>query len=191
MIALAQDCLLFQMPSGESVPFSADMISIELLGSTAEILDMEIVTQTCHAVFHYFKNDLRQGTVTMEEFAAALEKALRGVALGATSATSRQVTGPSADCTYCIESDLSRIACESGKGCELFFFPLLRDELREQLRRTPNVIRFCGLRKCVKQLVGAQRWSGRCRTMRDHIVSYLRQCLSDSPGAPKASLVVC
>jgi len=32
MITLAWDCLMFQMASGESIPFSAEMISVELSG---------------------------------------------------------------------------------------------------------------------------------------------------------------
>lgn len=187
MIALAQDFLLFQLPSGEQVPFSVDMISVELLGGTSKGLDPDAVTQICHAIFYYFKHDLRQGTVTMEEFGAALQRAVLGVMGGRTVSSSKPVT----EGTYCIEADLSLIACESGKGCELFFFPRLREELRHQIRRAPNVIRFCGLRRCVKMMVGAQRWSGRCSTMRDQIVSYLRQCLTDTPGAEKAALVVC
>jgi len=32
-----------------------------------------------------------------------------------------------------LRSDLRKLACESGKGFELVFFPRLRDELRQQL----------------------------------------------------------
>src|SRR6266487_558860 len=76
------------------------------------------------------------------------------------------------------EADLRRLACESGKGFELFFFPLLRDEMRRHLRLSPRVLRFRGLRGCVKQLAGARRWSRRCQTMQEQIVLYLRQCLT-------------
>src|SRR5205085_2070549 len=37
MILLASDCLLFQMTSGESVPFSAEMISVELVGDAGSV----------------------------------------------------------------------------------------------------------------------------------------------------------
>ena len=78
-------------------------------------------------------------------------------------------------------SDLSVLACESGKGCELFFFPRLRDVLMQHLTRQPKVVRFRGLRRCVKQLVGAQRWTLRCRELRDEIVAYVRQCVTAHP----------
>jgi hypothetical protein len=88
------------------------------------------------------------------------------------------------------ESDLRRLACESGKGFELAFFPLLRDELRRHLNQSPQVVRFNGLRSCVKQLAGARRWSGRCQQLNDQIVDYLRHCLSNEQRPGSCSLMV-
>jgi len=39
MIALLSDCLLFQLTNGESVPCSAEMISVELVGGGDGLLD--------------------------------------------------------------------------------------------------------------------------------------------------------
>ena len=39
MIALQSDCLLFQLSSGESVPCSVEMISVELTGNAESLLD--------------------------------------------------------------------------------------------------------------------------------------------------------
>ena len=39
MISLSQDCLLFELSSGESIPFSSEMISIELMGDAAMQFD--------------------------------------------------------------------------------------------------------------------------------------------------------
>jgi len=114
MIALASDCLLFQTSSGESIPFSAEMISVELTGEGIGAFDPEFLKHAASAVFHYFKHDLGRLTVTVGEFAGALEKVLRGFGLesGAPGKVSpdRRV----------VKSDLGRLACESGKGCELF-----------------------------------------------------------------------
>ena len=41
MIALASDCLLFETMDGESIPFSAEMISIELMGNSKHLLDAD------------------------------------------------------------------------------------------------------------------------------------------------------
>jgi hypothetical protein len=170
MIALASDCLLFKMASGESIPFSAEMISVELMGDTASMFDAEFVRHASKAVFHYYKHELGLKAVSVAEFAGALEKVLRGFVLTAKAAAASPIP--------IRETDLGRLACESGKGCELFFFPRLRDELRFNLSHSPRVLRFRGLRECVKQLLGAQRWTGRCRDLEEQIVDYLRQCLS-------------
>ena len=184
MIALASDCLLFRMASGESVPFSADMVSVEVLGETAKLFDSEFVRHAANAVFHYFKHDLGQEIVSAGEFAGALEKVLLGFAVTARSAAVVKPTPPVR------EADLRRLACESGKGFELFFFPLLRDEMRRHLRLSPRVLRFRGLRGCVKQLAGARRWSQRCQTMQEQIVLYLRQCLTTEARLAEIALIV-
>jgi len=184
MIALASDCLLFEMTGGESIPFSADMISAEMVGDSAKLFDSEFLRNAAKAVFHYFKHDLGRQSVSMGEFAGALEKVLRGFALTA-KAFAKLSSRPGL-----LDSDLRRLAQDSGEGCELFFFPRLRDELRQQLRQAPRVLRFSGLRGAVKQLVGAQRWSLRCQDLKDQIVGYLRECLSAEAGEAEFALVV-
>ncbi len=184
MITLATDCLMFEMANGESVPFSAEMISVEFEGEPGQWLDAEFVRQAAKAVFHYFREELGRDTVTMGEFANALEKALRG--FGQSSRGADQLTAE----TGVAVSDLTRLARESGEGCELFFFPRLRDELRQQLLQNPRLVRFHGLRGCVKQLVGAQRWTPRCRSLQERIVAYLRECLSAEPQVPGSAMVV-
>jgi hypothetical protein len=179
MITLASDCLLFQMAGGESVPFSAEMISVELMGGASDLFDADFVRHAAHAVFHFFKQDQGRQTVSVGEFAEALEKVLRGFTLAAPRA--EPAVG---------ESDLCRLARESGEGCELFFFPRLRDELRRHLQQAPRVLRFRGLRDCVKQLVGVQRWTPRCRTLEERIVEYLRECLGAEAGQKQFALVV-
>lgn len=184
MIALQSGCLIFQLASGESVPCSADMISVELTGSTDCLLDPEVLRHAAASVFHYFKIELERETVTIGEFAGALEKVLckLGFVLraGALESRSREI----------VETDLCLFARESADSLELFFFPRLRDELRAQLRQSPRVLRFRGLRGCVKQLAGARRWSVRCEKLQDHIVEYLRRCLTAEPEQTECSLVV-
>ena len=184
MITLAADCLLFELASGESVPYSAEMVAVELEGDTADLFDAEFVRHAANAVFHYFKHELGRQTVSVGEIAGALEKLLRGFA-----ATARQTQD--ANCRpRVLESDLLRMARESGQGCELFFFPSLRDELRRQLNQSPRVLRFRGLRNCVKHLLGTQRWTPRCRNLEERIVEFLRQCLGAEARQTELALVV-
>ena len=204
MIALAYDCLLFQTSNGESIPFSAEMISVELTGEGIGAFDPEFLKNAASAVFHYFKHDLGRVTVTVGEFAGALEKVLRGFGLQSDSEADEQNgEHPFEDEEEnehdqekqgterrVLKSDLRTLACESGKGFELFFFPRLRDELRQQLLQEPEVLHFRGLRSCVKQLTGARRWGPRCQTLQDQIVEFLRNCFTTEANQPNCALLV-
>ena len=106
MITLASDCLLFETATGETIPYSADMVSVELEGDTAEQFDSEFVRHAANAVFHYFKHELRRQTVSVGEFAGALEKLLRGFA-----ATAQLPTDTNAR-QRVLEFDLCRLADE-------------------------------------------------------------------------------
>lgn len=185
MITLGSNCLLFEMANGESVPLSAEMISIELTGGHSHYFDAHFVQHAANAVFHYFKHDLGRITVTVGEFAGALESVLRGFGAGANT-----TENDAAEKSKVIEADLQRLAIESGAGCELFFFPRLRDEMREQLRQDPRVLRLRGLRGCVKEMTGARRWSRRCQRLHDRIVEYARECLCSEPRQRDCTLVV-
>jgi hypothetical protein len=184
VIALQSDCLLFQLANGESVPCSAEMITFEITGNSCGLLEPEMLHHAAASVFHYFRVELRRETVTVGEFAVALEKVLRGFGLVIRAGGIEPQT-PGAAAT-----DLGRIARESADSLELFFFPRLRSELRTQLRQSPRVVRFRGLRGCVKQLAGARRWSHRCERLQDQIVEYLRGCLTAEPEQNECALVV-
>jgi hypothetical protein len=184
MIILANDCLVFHTASGEGIPYSSEMISVELMGETAALFDPEFIQHAAAAVFHYFKNDLGRESVSVAEFSLALEKVLRGFQLSEQEA---QADDPA---PRVAQSDLSRLVTDSDTGCELFFFPKLRDELRNQLQQSPQMLCFQGLRRCVKQLVGAQRWSTRCQQVQDQIVEFLRTCMSKENHGISCALVV-
>lgn len=184
MIALHNECLVFTLHNGESVPCSADMISVEIVGEAGNLLEPEMLRHAAASVFHYFKIELAREAVTVGEFSLALEKALHH--LGYTI-HAHESGGPAGDIRH---TDLARLVSENGDSLELFFFPRLRAELRIQLRQSPRVVRFRGLRDCVKQLTGARRWTGRCERLEDQIVSYLRECLTAETAPPDCALVV-
>ena len=177
MIALRSDCLLFKLNNGESVPCSSEMITVEIVGEAETTPDQEMLRHAAASVFHYFKFELERESVTVAEFSRALEKVLAH--LGYTIHTHESST-----------ADLIQLLREAGDSRELLFFPRLRDELRVQLRQSPSVVHFRGLRGCVKQLAGVRRWSSRCEELQDQIVSYLRECLSAEPEPAKCALVV-
>lgn len=184
MIQLRSDCLVFQTSAGQTIPCSVESLTVECIGEAADWLDPEIIRHAAAAVLHYFKHELGRTSVSVGEFSLALEGILNSFGLQIRSAAVTQ-TGPRV-----AESDLRKLAFESGKGFELVFFPRLRDELRLRLSESPRVLRFKGLRSCVKQLIGAQRWSARCQKLNDQIVDYLRGCLQTEDRVPGCSLIV-
>ena len=184
MIALQSGHLIFQLNNGESVPCSAEMITVEIAGNSDGLIDAEMLRHAAASVFHYFKCELGRETVTVGEFALALEKVLRNFGL------TLYADEPPPLAKQILETDLCHIARESADSLEIFFFPRLRAQLRTQLRQSPQVLRFRGLRGCVKQLTGAQRWSARCEKMQEQIVGYLRECLTAEPEQKNCALVV-
>jgi hypothetical protein len=185
MILLRPDCLVFNTPGGENIPCSVHEVSIELIGgAAADCLDKELIQNAATAVLHYFREELGRTSVSMAEFSEALEHALSNLGFKIKPA---QVQS---DSSRIAEADLLRLAFQSGKGCELFFFLSLREELRRKLNASPEVLCFRGLRVCVKQLTGAKRWSRRCQSLNDQIVEYLRTCLTAEKGGESCALVV-
>jgi hypothetical protein len=160
------------------------MITIEIAGNSEGLVDPEMLRHAAASVFHYFKIELARQTVTVGEFTIALEKVLRNFGL------TLYADEPPPLAKHILEADLGLLARESADSLELFFFPRLRDELRTQLRQSPRVLRFRGLRGCVKQLARAQRWSARCEKMQEQIVEYLRGCLTAEPEQKNCALVV-
>lgn len=177
MIQLNPDCLIFRTADGENIPCSAELVTIELIGDAVGSLDPEIIENASAAVLHYFKKELERDFVTVAEFSEALEKVLRNFGLIVKKVEEKKPA--QRKLPQVVDDDLRQIACESGKGFELFFFSHLREHLHAKIATgNPEIIRFNGLRSCVKQLVGARRWSGRCQELNDQIVDYLRTCLS-------------
>ena len=91
------------------------MISFEITGNSCGLLDPEVLHHAAASVFHYFKEELRRETVTVGEFAVALEKVLRGLGF-VIRAGGIEPRPPDAGAT-----DLGRLARESADSLELFF----------------------------------------------------------------------
>jgi len=188
MILLRPDCLVFRTPSGESIPCSAQDVTIELVGDAMQWLEKEVVENAAAAVLHYFRVEKDQDSVSVAEFTEALERVLRGFGLEVASGNAKG--GAAAPMPRMVEVDLRNLAEESGAVSELFFFQSLRADLRRQIMDGPTLFRYRGLRRCVKWLAGAKRWSGQCQALNDQIVDYLRHCLGAEQSARGCALVV-
>jgi hypothetical protein len=184
MILLADNFLFFKLPSGESVPFSAEMISVELADGSGKPFEQDFVEHAAASVFHYFKNDLGRKTVSVAEFASAFESVLNGLGLKLDSGRVAELRDEAAN------KDLQLLAFHAGDACELAFFPRLRTAVHAQFQLTPRLVRFHGLRGCVKRLLGAERWSPRCDRLRDQIIEFLRRTLHKETAGDSCALVV-
>ena len=127
--------------------------------------------------------ELHRQFVSVAEFAAALERALRAVGLSIFAEA-----GPAP--SRVLDSHLPELMKSAGENGELFFFPQLRQELKRRLGESPQVVRFNGLRPCVKQLAGVNRWSPRCEDLSDQIVDYMRTCWQSDTHSRACTLVV-
>jgi hypothetical protein len=186
MILLRQDCLVFKKANGEGVPGSAKEFAVDVIGEALGMLDEEVVKNAAEAVLHYFKEELGRNSITIGEFSTALEETLRKLGYDIKSAKAKSASKDPGVLTR----DLREIASQSGIGYELLFFSLLRDEVRDGLGRSPQILRFLGLRKCVKHLLGVKKWNGRCQTLSDQIVEYLRTCMEAEKEQASCSLLV-
>ena len=193
MILLRPDCLVFRTANGEQIPCSAHEVTVELMGDCAEWIDHAYVQEAAEAVLHYFKAEKGQTAVSVAEFSEALERVLRGLGLDSKHSGTAEPGDPAVAVPVeprVVEADLRQLADESGRSCELFFFPRLRAAVHQGLDTAPHMFRLNGLRPCVKQLTGAKRWSPHCQALNDQIVDYLRTCLTTEKNSPGCTLVV-
>jgi hypothetical protein len=187
MILLRPDCLVFETAAGEHIPCAAKEITFELVGEAAKWLDAETIENAAAAVLHYFRTERKQESVSVAQFASALEKVFVELGLEVKMSEVPAAQASQAPNRPLVEADLRGLADDGG---ELFFFPRLREEVRRRLDGTPRVLRFHGLRDCVKQITGSKRWGARCRALNDQIVDYLRTCFSSEKAGSGSALVV-
>ena len=183
MIQLRADCLIIRTSDGEQIPCPAERLTIELLGESARGVEPDLIQHAAAAVLYYFKHEHGQEFVSVEEFARAFEKVLRGLGVGNGST-------PAPPPWRVEEMDLCQFASEVCEAGELFFFPNVRQELERRLEGAPQVVRLRGLRPCVKQLTGMRRWNPRCQGLSDQIVEFLRMCWSAKSASQCCALVV-
>jgi len=162
---------------------------VEILGDAIGLLDEEIIKQASEGVLHYFKSELGKTSVTIAEFSAALEHALRALGLHVASADDKE--SKAAAELRVVRSDLSHLAGAAEQGFELMFFGRLRSALAEVLEQSPDVVHFRGLRPCVKQLLQAKRWTPGCQSLNDQIVDFLRGCFDTQRRSADCALLVC
>jgi len=181
MILLKPDYLILQTSTGEQIPCSPEWVSLQLAGDKNLSADPEMLQNISAAVLHYFKNELQRDSITMEEFAIALEKVLRGLGVKVDMGSSSNPV---------VDADLDTLARQSGEAWELFFYSGLREEVKRMLGSSPRILRFRGLRTCAQHLASSPKWNHRCQVLNDQILEYLRTCWKMESTNQSCALVV-
>ncbi|MGB0578547.1 MAG: hypothetical protein ACPGVU_02495 [Limisphaerales bacterium] len=189
MIQLHSHSLVFETSDGELIPCDAEEVTIELIGEAVQNLDPNLVRQAATAVLHYFKNDLNQDVVTIREFTYALQQVLQNLGVDVTT-DEKEVKKSQLKNGKILEADLNDLVEEDGSATELIFFKRLEREFGKLLSQSPRVVRLSGLKRCVKHLIGAQRWSKKCIETSDQIVTFLRECLDQHDSSLDCALLV-
>lgn len=183
MIRRQSDCPGFNddFHSGKMLKIEGEIV-VELAGKSGALPDRELITQAVSAVIHYIKTDLKVNAIPAEEFSTLLEAVLEGfgykvktkVKNGCANADNKGESSKSRIERETEIVNLQEIAEEAGSGYELFFFERLRHIVYKNLKRRPKLLYIHGLRSCVKQLVGARKWSPQCQRLSEDIVYFVR-----------------
>ncbi|MGB0420613.1 MAG: hypothetical protein ACPGL0_05530 [Limisphaerales bacterium] len=185
MIRLNPDCVVITCDQGDHLPCSVQTLTLQLLGEQAHWLDAEVFNDICGAVMAYLREEEGKATVPLHEFASVLEEVLVGFGLNLPSQGATDQL-PRVEKTHVMEW-MGEI---QDAGLELILYQRLRAGLHRQIHSgRARILWVHGLRSCVKQHLGAQRWGRRCQQLHDQLISFIRQCFDQTAG-PGYSLVL-
>lgn len=75
MVALRDDCLIFQVGTDTNFPCSAEHVVIELVGETH--IDPQVLREASAAVVSYYRDEIKKEFVSVTEFCETLVRVLR------------------------------------------------------------------------------------------------------------------
>jgi hypothetical protein len=183
MTPLPSDSLVFKLVGDEMIPCTGQAVSFALAGDGASVVSEHVFQEAAAAVLHYFRQELGRTRVSVGEFSAALEVVLHSLGL-------TQIKAAPAPGGRDAQTEATDLGALVEDGMELLFFQRLREEMRRQLRPSPQMVRFQGLRSSVLRLTGTRRWSPRCQVLHDQIVDFLRNSFLAEPRDRPCGLVI-
>lgn len=189
MIQRPSNYLGFETDDGV-IPCAVDDLAIELVGDGVSGLSPELLREASLGLLKYFREDLGREQVTVAEFAQALATVLRGFGFELKLEAITEDLATEAVAGEVPEVALDKLVSEGETALEAGFFPRIRHELHLLLKDAPPMVRFTGLRPCVRRLSRATRWNRRCQRLSDQIVSYLRLCFAERPPGANCTIVV-
>lgn len=202
MIRLHSDYLVFELDSGESVPCSVEAIAFELVEAVAGLADRNVIENAARAVVHYFREELGKESVCINEFIDSLSFVLKEFGYEVETRSFESLSAeendeiPSDSETQITKSQSNSLVeiledqREKGELMELSFFKQLRETVLSELQDQPDILLFTGLRPCVQTMLSASRWTGRCESFSQQIVSYIEECLCFDGGGRNMHMVI-
>jgi len=122
------------------------------------------IQEMAEALIYHLRVDLKRDAIGFDELVSALKEL--AVACGFQTTTIAVET--------IVSADLYVLAQDTGYGFELAFFQSIERAIRDFRAGHARLIRFVGLRACVKMLVGARNWCKKCQRLSDEIVEFIR-----------------
>lgn len=167
MIQLNPRSICLHLPHGETVPLLAKSVVHAYCEQKPLGIDMESwqLEEVAHALIHYLRVDLHRDTIAADDFFEALSTLV--IVVGDHPAQKSEEPIQSAN--------LYHMAQEPGCAFELAFFRAVQRATREFKAQRTRLIRFVGLRPCVKLLLGAKNWGKSCQRLSDEIVDFIRR----------------
>ena len=165
MIQLNHYSIYVQLSNGEQMPLLAEDVAKSFCQSQPLSAGLEPwqVEEIAAALIHHLRVNRKQENVAFGDFIVALSNLVSVCGLNAT------MDSKALPCT-----NLYRLAQDTGYGFELAFFESVKQSIQQLRDCKARVIRFVGLRSCVKLLVGAKNWCKTCQRLNDEIVGFIR-----------------
>lgn len=133
-------------------------------------------------ILSYLKNHYSGTTIECEDLIARIRRALTDVGLGVMASHVEHRSPP-------LRIALHDLARQAGDSYELGFFRLLRERFRAASRHGATEILCLGVKPCVRQLAGHNRWTARCEALEGEIEQFLFSEVHAAPGGPESLTV--
>ena len=204
MIQPAREMILVRFDDGKAEPLALDELAARIVENEGpKVVEPWIAEQIACAIFYYLRTELKRDWISSRELFWILRAAVEGLTqarqqhpqLFDSASDAQKKTqstpnrAPSVAVHAVVEADLHHLAVECGGGFELAFFDRLGGLVAQLEGQHPAVIRFTRLRPCVKTILGAQLWSGRCQRFSEEILVFVRGRLA-RVGARQTSVIL-
>ncbi len=170
MIALKDDFPLVEFDCGQLVAFQSDWLvrSLRRAAQKAGYPQWWLAEHVAESVTTYLLIGFESTTVSVSRLSAAVRNVLQVIGYA-------EVAGHFVPDAPPAKLSLDEVAQEAGSGYELAFFEILGRRLQELLTPQTSHLELWGLERCVKRLRSKKIWSRDCDSLREEIVTYVRE----------------